>query len=399
MRLLYFAPHQLWPVTNGARLRDYHFARGLAARCAVTFLETRQPQEANDPPAPPGGFERVVTVVKDRNYGFSKVLRGLAGPVPVTVLNYYSPRIASELAGVLEEGRFDGVQVEGVHLSEYLPVIRRAPGRPAILSDWHNIESELMLRYGQNTSSLPRKAVARRTAALIRNSEARVIDGCDAHVVASGREREQLLERFPEAAIHVVPNGVDVSAFPRVPVEGDRKTLLFVGAMDYHANIDAVTWFVREVWPELSSRLPGYEFAIVGRNPVKAVLDLAGGRVRVTGTVDQVGPYYAQAFAVIVPLRVGGGTRLKILEAMAAGVPVVSTRLGVEGIEAEDGRDLMIADTPQQMIVAVEALLTPECGAGLAASARGLVERRYDWGILAEQLYRIHEGLVECKIG
>jgi polysaccharide biosynthesis protein PslH len=397
MRLLYFAPHQLWPVTNGARLRDYYLARGLAARCPVTFLETRQPHEANDPPAPPSGFERVVTVVKDKSYRLSNIMRGLAGPVPLTVLNYYSPRISAELERVLREGQFDGVQVEGVHLSEYLPVIRRAPGRPAILSDWHNIESELMRRYGENTSSMSRKVVASRTATLIENSEKRVIDTCDAHVVASRREREQLLARFPEAKIHIVPNGVDVSAFPRVAPPGSRTSLLFVGAMDYHANIDAVTWFVCEVWPELSRRLPGYEFVIVGRNPVKAVLDLAGGRVRVTGTVDEVRQYYAEAFAVIVPLRVGGGTRLKILEAMAAGVPVVSTRLGAEGIEAEDGRDLLIADTPAEMMGALAALMSPGRGAELAASARALVERRYDWGILAEQLYRIHEGLVNCS--
>ena len=142
MRLLYFAPHQLWPVTNGARLRDYHFARGLAARCAVTFLETRQPQEANDPPAPPSGFERVVTVVKDRNYGFSKVLRGLAGPVPVTVLNYYSATEVGPMAWECLQtlGRFHvlhpDVHVESVGgelvvtrlRDSVLPLVRYLPG-------------------------------------------------------------------------------------------------------------------------------------------------------------------------------------------------------------------------------------------------------------------------------
>ncbi len=380
MRLLYFAPHQLWPVTSGARLRDYHLAHGLALRCEVTFLEIRQPSEANAPPAPPCGFERVVTVVKDKSYGLANMTRGLVGPVPLTVLNYWSPRIAAELEQVLREGRFDAVQVEGVHLSEYLPLIR-----PPIVADWHNIESELMRRYGENTQSLLRKAVARRTAALIRNSERRLIEGCRAHVVASEREREQLLARFPEAKIHVVPNGVDVAAFPRAVSSG--KSLLFVGSMDYHANVDAVTWFAREVWPEVSRRWPELEFVIVGRDPVKAVRELARGRVRVTGTVDEVGPYYESAFAVIVPLRVGSGTRLKILEAMAAGAPVVSTRLGAEGIEAVDGRELLIANTPAEMLAALQAV--PERRAGLAGSARELVERRYDWRILADRLYEL----------
>jgi glycosyltransferase involved in cell wall biosynthesis len=389
MRVLYFAPHQLWPITSGARLRDYHLARGLAVRCAVTFFEIRQPKEANDPPPRPGEFERVVSAIKDRSYTIPKIIRGVAGPVPLTVLNYYSQHIAAELERVLGEGPFDSVQIEGVHLSEYLPVIARAPGPPAIVSDWHNIESELMRRYAANTPSLLKKVLARRTAALIENSEARIIHRCHAHVVASEREREQLLARFPSARINVVPNGVDVSTFTPTPGPQGRS-LLFVGAMDYHANVDAVTWFAREVWPRAAAIHPEREFFIVGRNPVNAVLALASDRVRITGTVDDVRPYYANAFAVVVPLRVGAGTRLKVLEAMAAGVPVVSTRLGAEGIDAEPGRNLLIADTPEEMIAALEAL-TPEKRTALAAEARRLVEQKYDWRILADRLYRVHE--------
>jgi sugar transferase (PEP-CTERM/EpsH1 system associated) len=390
MKVLYFAPHQLWPATTGARLRNYHLARGLAERCGVTFVEIRQPRDANDPPAPTGNFERVVSVVKDRSYTLSKILRGVAGPVPLTVLNYYSPRIAAVLESVLGGQHFDTVQVEGVHLSEYLPVIRRA-GPPAIVADWHNIESELMRRYAGNTRSLPKRAIARRTASLIENSETRFMRGAEANVVASEREREDLLARFPGARIHVVPNGVEVSAF--TPAGGaPGNSLLFVGSMDYHPNIDAVTWFVRDVWPGIAARRPELQLVIAGSNPAKAVQELAAGRIRVTGTVDDVRPYYAQAFAVAVPLRVGGGTRLKILEAMAAGVPVISTRLGMEGIDAQPGRDLLIADSPEQMIEALEAL-TPERRSAIAAAGRKLVEQTYDWRMLGRRLYTIHEEL------
>ncbi len=391
MRILYFAPHQLWPATSGARLRDYYLASGLAERCAVTFLETRQPQEANDPPAPRGNFERVVSVVKDESYTLAKILRGLAGPVPLTVLNYYSQRIAATLGALLADQRFDTVQLEGVHLSEYLPVIRNAPGPPSILCDWHNVESELMRRYAENTRSFARKIVAHRTARLIENSESRLIAGCQAHTVASERERDVLLARFPAAHIDVIGNGVDVSAFQPASC-GPGKSLLFVGSMDYHANVDAVTWFAREAWPGIAARRPELEFAVVGRNPGSEVRALASARIRVTGTVEDVRPYYAEAFAVIVPLRVGSGTRLKILEAMAAGVPVVSTRLGAEGIGAQPGRDLLIADSPGEMIAALDAL-TAERRASLAEAGRKLVEQTYDWRLLAGRLSRIHEEL------
>jgi sugar transferase (PEP-CTERM/EpsH1 system associated) len=389
MRILFLSQHQLWPLTSGARLRNYYLASGLAKRCSVTFFEIRQPGDANDPPAPRADFERIFSVVKDRSYTIPKILRGMAGPVPLTVLNFYSPRIATELERVLAEGRFDTVQIENVHLSEYLPVIRRATGPLRIVSDWHNIESELMRRYAENTRSIPTKIFARRTATLIANSETRMMNGCDAQVVPSERERQTLLARSGRASIHVVPNGVDVSAFtPASPSAG--SSLLFVGSMDYHANVDAVTWFVREVWPGVAARHPELEFVIAGRNPAKAAQALASGRIRVTGTVDDVRPYYEQAFAVVVPLRVGAGTRLKILEAMAAGVPVISTRLGAEGLDAQPGRDLLIADSPEEMIDALDAL-TPEKRSAIAAAGRKLVEQAYDWRLLAERLYRIHE--------
>jgi sugar transferase (PEP-CTERM/EpsH1 system associated) len=392
MRVLYFAPHQLWPATSGARLRDYHLASGLAKCCSVNFFEIRQPQEANDPPAPGGNFERVVSVVKDPSYTIPKILRGIAGPVPLTILNYYTPRIAAELERVLAGQRFDTVQIESVHLSQYLPVIRGAPGPPRIVADYHNIESELMRRYAANTRSIPKKILARRTATLIQNSEAEMMNGCDAHVVSSERERESLVERFPQARIHVIPNGVDVSSFR--PATGNRgSSLLFVGAMDYHANVDAVSWFAREVWPGVAARHPDLEFVIAGRNPATAVQALTSARIRVTGTVDDVRPYYQQAFAVVVPLRVGAGTRLKILEAMAAGVPVVSTRLGAEGLDAQPGRDLLIADSPEDMINALDAL-TPEKRSAIAAAGRKLVEDAYDWRMLAGRLYKVHEELV-----
>src|SRR3974390_3627014 len=117
--------------------------------------------------------------------------------------------------------------------------------------------------------------------------------------------------------------------------------------MDYHANIDGVTWFAHEIWPEIAARHPELEFIIVGRRPSAAVRALASQRIRVTGTVDDVRRFYTSAVVVIAPLRVGAGTRLKILEAMAAGVPVVSTRLGAEGIDAQPGRCLLLADSPR----------------------------------------------------
>jgi len=172
MNVLYFAPHQLWPLTTGARLRDYHLARELAARCSLTFLEMLHPADQENPLRTDGasddaGFANLETVRKPRGYTLNSILRGLVGPLPVTVLNFWSTSAAKELARILSPGYFDVVQIETVQLLRYVPVIRAAPNRLSIVADWHNIESELMRRYAVSTGSWPRKIVARRTAQLI----------------------------------------------------------------------------------------------------------------------------------------------------------------------------------------------------------------------------------------
>ncbi|MGH9678826.1 MAG: glycosyltransferase, partial [Candidatus Acidiferrales bacterium] len=362
MKTLYFAPHAFWPIHSGGRLRDYQLARQLAARGEVTFVEMRdEGEEHHGFPADPS-FASIITLEKERTYTPSKMLRGLVGPTPVTVLNCWSPRAASRLAELLKFREFDTVQIEGVHLMEFLPILRMAPGAPAIVVDWHNIESELMWRFAKTSGNHLKRAAARRTAKLIERAEARLLETCTNHTVTSERERKKLLARCPGANIQIIPNGVDTRFYSAEQIgevshasrpSGSKPTILFVGSMDYHANIDAVLWFSRNVWPEIARNDADLKFTIVGRNPGPEVRALTSDRIHVTGTVDDIRPFYASAVASIVPIRSGSGTRLKILKAMAAGVPVISTRLGAEGIEAEDGVHLLLADTGPEIAAAV----------------------------------------------
>jgi polysaccharide biosynthesis protein PslH len=391
VRILYFSSRECWPLNTGARLRDYHLARELARRASVTYLGLRNPQ---DPPAvlpPPEAFAAII-VSKDPGYTPGKLARGLIGPAPVNVLNCWTERVLGELRRLLDGQQFDSVQVEGVHLTPYLSHIRGSRSRPAIVGDWHNIESEIMRRYSENTSGLARRLYARRTAGLLEKMEARLLRGCDSHTVASDRERKKLSALVPGASVAVVENGVDCGFYSGVGEERARTDLLFVGSMDYHANIDAVVRFAADTWPELRARRPSLRFVIVGRSPapeVQALGRLPG--VVVTGTVDDVRPYYREALAAVVPLRVGSGTRLKILEAMAAGVPVISTSLGAEGLEVADGCDILLAETPAETVVAIEALAdSGNRWRAISAAAREVVRTRYDWPILGEKLFRIH---------
>jgi glycosyltransferase involved in cell wall biosynthesis len=345
----------------------------------------------------------IITLDKGRTYTTSKILRGLAGPIPLTVLNCWSRRMVSELMEAFRFRRFDSVQLEGVHLMEYLPVIRKALGSPAIVVDWHNIESELMWRYAGTSVNRLRKLAAKRTAKLIERAEDRLLGTVAVHTVTSERERQKLLARRPGASVQVIPNGVDteyyagLQALRRTSLGRVKPSILFVGSMDYHANIDAVTWFSRTVWPEIARTHPDLEFMIVGRHPVLEVRSLTSDRIRVTGTVEDVRPFYASAVAAIVPIRSGGGTRLKILEAMAAGVPVVSTRLGAEGIDVAHNADILLADSGPDIATAISRIVSsPETRNMLSAAGRVLAAR-YDWSVIGEKLYRIHDGLVRVR--
>ena len=350
---------------------------------------------------------RLVTLQTERTYTARKILRGLAGPAPVTVLNCWSRESASLLAETLRAGRFDTVQLEGVHLMEYLPVIRQAPGTPAIVIDWHNMESEAMRRYAGGGAHWLKRAAARRTAELIERAEDRLIDARSTHTVTSERERRKLLTRRPGTNIQVIPNGVDTGYYSAAKIaearrasgqDGSKPTLLFVGSMDYHANIDAAVWFARTAWPEIARNHPDLRFTIVGRDPAPEVRALASDRIRVTGTVEDVRPYYATAAAAVAPIRCGGGTRLKILEAMAAGVPVVSTRLGAEGIEAENGVHLLLADSAPEIAAAVGCVASSsEISSRMAQAARSLVCGKYDWSVIGRKLFDIHGNLAEQR--
>lgn len=399
MKLLYVAIHQLWPLTTGARLRDYHLARQLASRCSLTFFEIlHEGDSENARPPDDTGFAEIISIRKDRGYTGTKLLRGFIGPKPIHIVNLSSVRISAVLTDILTRHRFDAVQIENIQLSQYLPVIQNAPGRPSVLADWHNIESEVMSRYAGTASGFFRRIVGRRTAGLLRSVERQYLEECRAHTVPSERERRTLLEWSPNANVQVIPNGVDVGHFtPQAKCDsGARPSLLFVGSMDYHANIDAVRWFCDRIWPEVAKRHAELDFTIVGRNPSSEVRALASARIHVTGTVEDVRPFYNQALAVVVPLRVGGGTRLKILEAMAARVPVVSTRLGAEGIDAQHDVDILLADTVQETIAAIDrVVMSLETRERLVEAAHQLVDRRYDWSIIGDQLYRIHCNLIQ----
>jgi polysaccharide biosynthesis protein PslH len=393
-RVLYFSTRPCWPVTSGAHLRDFHLARQISLGHDLLYLAFDSTGSSGGAASHPQRLpelndSRVVRVPRGKGYGATQLLRGALGSTPISVLNYTTSAMRGELQRILRAESFDFVQVEGVHLCAYLPLIRALAPQATIIMDWHNIESELMDRYADNTGSGPRRWYARRTARQLYNCEQRLLAESRAHTVCSEREQAQLLKRAPGAAVEVITNGVDVGFFAAAPdAEGSRRSIVFVGSMSYHANIDAACYFVEEIWPAIRERRPELEFRIVGSNPtaqVQALQQQPG--VVVTGTVDDVRPYYREALAVVVPLRVGGGTRLKVLEAMASGTPVISTSLGAEGLQVTHDRDIVLANDAAAMVDAIMGMRAhDEHWQQLTVNGRKLVESTYDWSIIGKKL-------------
>ncbi len=306
------------------------------------------------------------------------------------MLNYTRAEMSDTLQHLFRKQRFDIAILEGVHLGGYLSLLRSVECRPAVVCDWHNIESEILERYSANAQGAARKAYARIAAGRLERYERWFVNQCDMHVVVSERDRDALVHRYGSTRpVVVVENGVPLSYFAQVDGPAPKRfRVLFSGAMDYHANVEAAAWFAADVWPAIRAAAPDAVLSIVGRNPAPAVTALASQPgVEVTGTVPDVRPYYREALVAVVPLRVGGGTRIKILEAMAAGVPVVSTALGAEGLAATPGEHYILANSAEEIAAAVAALLRdPDRSARLSAAGRELIRRRYDWASLGDHL-------------
>ena len=381
----------MWPPRSGAHLRAYHFAKALGLNFELTYLYFADPNS----PAPTQKdlpfCRELIAVPRPAGYSPAKIVQGLLGRWPLPVLNYSSPEMQARIESIATARNFDLVHFDSsLHLDRYLSCI--GPG-VKVCFDWHNIESEAMERYA-TISSPPKSWYARITASKMRSLERTILREATGHIVCSHREREQLLRLAPHARVAVMENGVDCAAF--APSSGPpANRLLYVGLMDYLPNVDAVMFFARGIWPRIRERFPDLTFTIVGANPTEAVRSL-GSRpgITVTGTVPEVAPFYKGALAVVVPLRSGGGTRLKILEAMAASVPVISTPLGAEGLEAVAGRHYLTADPddPEQWNQRLLDLIRSDAlREALIQEGLKLVETRYDWAVVGRNLRQTYE--------
>jgi|SRR5579884_207115 len=380
MRVLWVSAVSPLPLTDGNRHRHFHLLREVAREHEVVLVCPADERErvALEAVSALGVDARSVPPL---SRGRGRISAGFHREPACLV----PPDIDALCTAVGGAGRFD--MAFGA-LSVARAVMTANADRR--LLDDQNVEEELYSRLWRAEPLGPRKLVRGLDALAVRGYERRSLRLPDAVTVSSARDLAQLQSRAPGQRFHLVPNGVDTRAIPFVSEGREPDTIMFAGAMSWPPNVAAAVSLARDIMPLIWKERADARLWIVGKDPAPEVAALAGERIAVTGTVDSMLPYLQRASAAVVPLRAGGGTRLKILEAMAAGLPVVTTSIGAEGLGLVDGREVVIADSPSPIADAVVRLMRdPRFAAGLVATARRRAEAEFEWTVIAPHLLEL----------
>jgi polysaccharide biosynthesis protein PslH len=409
LSILYVSPMPASPPRFGAQARMHGLMTRLALRHDLTAVVLVDSEfDAEECRTAMLAYCRDVVLVP-RPYvgeGLTKrllQLQSLASPRSFERRMAAAPVMQRALDRVLRARRFDLVNLEFSFLGEC--DLRQAPPNqrlPRLIVNSHNIDYELARQYARAGKSLAHRLYAGVNWRKLRREELRAYRDADGVYLCSAEDERRLLDVVPGVRTAVIPNGADVDYYqPRtVDPPADGHTVVFFGLLAYAPNVDGLTHFVEKIWPRVVEAHPGARLKIMGAKPPRSLQLLAGPRVELTGFVPDLRPHLAAAAAVVVPLRLGGGTRLKIVEAMAMGKAIVSTTLGAEGIEAISGRDLLIEDQPEAFADAVNRLLgDPELAARIGQSARSLAVRRYSWSDAALALEGFYRGILEQPAG
>jgi polysaccharide biosynthesis protein PslH len=375
--------------SSGAPTRSYHIIRALTHEHDVSLLALTNSSQEKREVHPPQGLklqqyaEVALGEVSRPRKRLRQVFQLLRGRSP-TLESYRLKEVQEELDALFVKRHYDVVLFE----SSLMAAEYRLPTSTQVIIDEHNLEYEILYRTYQCGGSLIRRWYNWWESRQVRSAELRRCSHSRGVLVTSAREASLLKASLPNTSVHVVPNGVDLENFRDAHnVRELDDCIVFTGSMQYYPNIDAVLHFAHECWPLIRSKAPRVTWAIVGRNPPSSVLKLGNiPGITVTGSVPDVRPYLAAATVAIAPLRIGSGTRLKILEALAMKKAVVSTSLGCEGLDVVPGTHLIMVDQPEAFAQCVVDLLQDQAKRAALGSAGRDFARAYSWQHIGDAL-------------
>lgn len=385
MNILILSPFFPWPLTQGGKIRVFNIIKCLCRNHKIT-LACLSEEKISDY-GPLADFCEEIICIERRQNIIRDMPVFLFGKVPFNFVRFSSDAFRSALQRLSNIKSFDLVQAEFPMMWQYAGIFK---GIPCVL-DAHNIESEIVNQIGKTQKNPLRRFLYTLEERKLRMGEEEAWRGCGLCFAVSGKEREVISSQVNPAKVFTIPNGVDLLRFEFMPKTGEGKQLLFIGGLEYLPNLDSALYLMDEIFPLVQAGRPEVQLDVVGRELGK-IRDRNGARnVRFLENVPDVLPCFRKADILLVPLRSGAGTRIKILEAMAAGLPVVTTTKGCEGIEAKAGEHLMVADTPEAFTRAVLKILDdPGLRSAMVHNARKLVEEKYSWESLVQGMERAY---------
>jgi sugar transferase (PEP-CTERM/EpsH1 system associated) len=416
MKILYLAHRIPYPPNKGDKIRSFNEIRHLCRSNQIDLIcLADNPDDVHYQNDLKKYCGRVFVLPLEKPRGILKGLLYLLAGRPISVGYFYRLRIQQTTDQWLSAGDYDAIVCFSSPMAEYVFRSKkhrsgRAPlepqtlnfiprstfRRPRLIMDFCDVDSDKWAQYAES-SRFPRSFIYRRENRSLAAYEKRIAENFDHSIFVSEKEAEIFRRQNPHVSnVSVIPNGVDYEYFsPDQPINSVSPNpcpmLLFTGAMDYHANVDGVTWFSEKILPPIKASIDDAKFYIVGSNPTREVKSLDNGHgIKVTGFVDDIRPYFQKADVCVIPLRLARGVQNKVLEAMAMGNAVVTTSKSIQGITAVNGKHLIVADDPEDFARAVSDLLGDRSyRISLGKEARAFVLANYDWNVNMGELERI----------
>lgn len=395
MRILIITNNVPYPPNSGLTLRVYNLLYRLAKKHEI-WLATFTPEDQD-----PNGLAHLNSICKGvvtsvfQNSGAIdnpiEMLLYLIRGTPPNIRLYKSHDLIGKIIKLVTQIDFDIIQIEDSHMSAYFDILPKSVHQRTLLTfidvNFHKFERLVELEPKRS-----RKVRVWLHSRMMRRWEPSYAEKFARCIAMSDSDQSILQEANPKLKIEVIPNGVDTKGYQPLARSENATAIIFVGNMAYRPNIDAVSYFCHTIYPRIKAEFPQAEFWIVGKDPAPEVEALGGNGVRVTGQVEDLLPYYRNSAVSVVPLRAGGGTRLKILESMALGRPVVATSIGCEGLNVIHGKHILIADDPEQFAeYTLQLLRNMSLWIKTVREARELVVNHYDWDVIAHNLEKLYE--------
>jgi len=392
MKILWVKPGKLLPLDTGGKLRTYNILRHLAATHDLTYLsyyggQRDQAYEREVLTHLPGTVS-VYTAAPEAmgSARYFDYLRHFSNPAPYSISKFAARQVQKLLREWISQHKFD------VAVCDFLASTLNFPDKlvtPTALFQ-HNVETILWKRKADFEAKWLDRIVSKVEYAKMRRFEPEQTRRFHHVIAVSETDRETMSPMVGREHISVVPTGVDLRKYRYDPAARPSGPLVvFTGSMDWAPNIDGVEFFCKEIWPQVLTKVPGARFRIVGRDPQPRVKVLASENIEVTGTVPSIIDHLREAAVFVVPLRIGGGTRIKIYEGMAMGKATVSTTIGAEGLDVQHGRDILLEDSPAGFANAIVTFLQNEEVRRRYEAAAAATARKYDWSVITEQFVQV----------